>query len=110
MTPEPPDIPGWSNLFGSVRTDKTPEQVAALFGAAGWRVRRCSWADYEVFSPFAELVIEARNPVLVHGPVADVLGNVGRITGPLAGAGLGYSFECYDGDRNLIGLVTSPTS
>ena len=109
-TNDRPDIPSEPNLFGSLDTDLMPERVAALFEAAGWTVRRCARTDYEVFAPFAELVIEGRNPVLIHGPVADVLANVGRVAEPLTRARLGYSFECYGTDRELLRTVTSRTS
>jgi hypothetical protein len=96
------DFPDESNLFGSLQTSLSREQVARLFAPFGWEIRRCGWTDYEVHCDFAELVIEGENPVLIHGPVADLLANLPRIIEPLAVAGVPFSLECYDANRELI--------
>jgi hypothetical protein len=75
---------------------------ARLFERLGWRVRKCSWTDYEIRSPFAELVIEAESPILLHGPVAEVEANVGQILAPLREAGVGYTAECYSAGGDLL--------
>jgi hypothetical protein len=66
------DVPDCSNFYSSLHTSLSREQVAGLYGAIGWRVRKCSWVDYEVISDWADLVIEAERPILMHGPVADL--------------------------------------
>jgi hypothetical protein len=96
------DWPDESNLFGSLQTALSRERVAGLFASFGWEARKCSWTDYEVVCDFAELVIESENPILIHGPVADLLANLPRIIEPLARAGVAYSLECYDENRGLI--------
>ena len=88
-------IPNGSNFFSSLHTDLSREQVAGLYGALGWRVRKCSWVDYEVFSDWAELVIEAESPILMHGPVADLPARVEELVAPLRAAGVSFTAECY---------------
>jgi hypothetical protein len=66
------EVPDSSNFFSSLHTTLSRKQVAWLYGALGWRVRKCWWVDYEVISDWAELVIEAESPILMHGPVADL--------------------------------------
>ena len=95
-------IPDSTNVFGLVSTSRSPADVATLFPANVWRIRKCSWTDYEAISEFAELVIEASDPVLIHGPVADPANNVPRVIAPLESAGLSGSFECYTADGALL--------
>ncbi|MBP3961071.1 hypothetical protein J8F10_38105 [Gemmata sp. G18] len=101
-----PALPDESNVFGSLHTSRSPEFVARAFARSGWDVRKCSWTDYEITCEFAELVIErsAVEPeyVLIHGSVADVRANLPRVTEPLAAAGIPYSLECYNAERDLI--------
>jgi len=96
------DFPDEPNLFGSLETPLTWEWVAKLFAPFGWVVRKCSWTDYEVYCDFAELVIESENPILIHGPVTDLFANLPRIIKPLSHAGVSYSLECYDENRELV--------
>jgi hypothetical protein len=96
------ELPDRTNFYSSVQTDLQPEAVARLFAPPVWSVRKCSWTDFEAVSEFAEVVIESSNPVLVHGPVADVTVNGRRIVEPLVAAGLSGSFECYDEVHTLI--------
>jgi hypothetical protein len=91
-----------SNLFGELDTTLPKEQVARLFAPFGWTVRKSSWTDYMVRCDFAELVLDCDHPILIHGPVADLLANLPRIIEPLAAAGVAYSLECYDENRELI--------
>jgi hypothetical protein len=89
------DIPNSSNFFSALYTTMSREQVANLYGALGWRVRKCTWVDYEVFSDWAELVIESESPILMHGPVADLLARVEELVAPLRTAGITFTAECY---------------
>jgi hypothetical protein len=95
------DIPDFTNFYCSVHTQKGPGEIARVF-VPDWRVRNCSWTDYEAQSDFAEVVIESSDPVLVHGPVSNVLVNSLRIIELLAAAGLSGTFECYDESDALI--------
>lgn len=65
------NLPDRTNFYYSVQTVLQLEAVARLFAAPVWSVRRCSLTDFEAVSPFAEVVIESSNPVLVHGVVAE---------------------------------------
>lgn len=96
------ELPGLTNICCSVQTALRPEAIAKRFAPPVWRVRKCSWTDFEAVSDFAEVVIESSNPVLVHGPVADVTVNSLRVVEPLIAAGFSGSFECYDESDVLI--------
>ena len=96
------DIPDGSNFFASLHTSLSRGQVAELFAPPGWQVRRCSSTDYEVIGPFAELVIEAESPILLHGPVADVHENAERVLATLRHAGVAYTAESYDAEGGLL--------
>lgn len=96
------ELPDRTNFYSSIRTGAQPDAIARLFVAPVWHVRTCSWTGFEAVSAFAELVIESSNPVLVHGPVADVTVNGPRVIEPLVAGGLSGSFECYDDAGSLI--------
>jgi hypothetical protein len=96
------EMPDYSNFYSGLYTVLSREQVASLYGALGWRVRRCSWTDYEVFGPWAELVIEAESPILMHGVVADVLDRAQELLAPLRQAGISFTAECYGPDGELL--------
>jgi hypothetical protein len=95
-------IPESSNFFASLPTASSRRHVVGLFSPPTWSVRKWSWTDYEVTSPFAELVVEAESPILMHGPVADVESNVDRILAPLRAAGVAYTAECYDAGGEML--------
>lgn len=94
-------IPDSSNFFASLYTTRSRGAIAELFGPT-WIVRKRSWTDYEVRSPFADLIIEAESPTLLHGPVAEVEANADRILATLRAAGIGYTAECYDDAGELL--------
>ncbi len=98
------NIPDTSNFFSSLHTSLSREEVAGLYGALGWRIRRCSWTDYEVFGPWCELIIEAEAPILMHGPVADVVTRADELVAPLRAAGVRFTAECYgpEPERELL--------
>ena len=91
-------IPNFSNFYSSLHTGLTREQVARLYGALGWQVRKCSSVDYEVRSYWAELVTEAESPILMHGPVAELLDRAEELVAPLRAAGVAFTAECYGPD------------
>jgi hypothetical protein len=88
-------VPDSSNFFSSLDTTMSREQVAGLYGDLGWRIRKCSQMDFEVISDWAELVIEAESPILMHGPVADLQARAEELVAPLRDAGVAFSAECY---------------
>jgi hypothetical protein len=98
------EVPDGSNFFSALYTRLTPAQVAGLYGALGWRVRKCSWVDYEVISDWAELVIDDTSPVLMHGPVAGLPDRAEELVAPLRAAGVAFTAECYgpDPERALV--------
>jgi len=89
------NVANTSNFFSSLHTSLSREQVAALYGALGWQVRKCSWVDYEIVSDWAKLVIEAESPILMHGPVADLPARVEELVAPLRASGISFTAECY---------------
>jgi hypothetical protein len=74
-------IPESSNFFASLSTTRSRRSVAGLFTPPTWVVRKCGWADYEVNGSFADFVIEAESPTLLHGSVADVVAKADQILG-----------------------------
>ena len=95
-------IPDTTNFYSSLHTDLSRETVAWLYGELGWQVRKCSWTDYEVIGPWCELIIEAESPILMHGPVADLLDRVEELVAPLRLAGISFTAECYDPAGELL--------
>lgn len=102
-------IPNSSNFFSSLNTRLSRKQVAALYKSLGWQVRKCSWADYEVRSNWAELVIESESPILMHGPVADLPARAEDLVAPLRTADVSFTAECYgpEPDNVLILKIAS---
>lgn len=60
-------IPDATNLFCTVATDLSREEVAGAFVAAGWAQRRRGLGEHELSSDFAELVLDGNDPLLLHG-------------------------------------------
>jgi hypothetical protein len=96
------DIPSHTNFSSALHTGSSRRRVAELYRPLGWEVRKCGWSEYEMRCPFAELVIEAESPFLMHGEVADVITNAERILAPLREAGVSYSAEIYDEQGELL--------
>jgi hypothetical protein len=93
---------GGTSLHCALRTTLSKDAIAALYGMRGWQVRKCAWTDYEVRCGWAELVIDAESPVLMHGLVADVLAHMDEILEPLRTASIPFVAECYDMDMTLL--------
>jgi len=96
------DLPETSNFYSCLCTRLTKEQVAELFRPLATKIRKCGWDEFEVFCPWAELVIEGDTPILLHGPVADVLRNAERLFALLRAVGISYSGECYSETGELL--------
>ncbi len=96
------ELPNASNFHCALRTNLSRQQVAELFRPLATTIRKCAWDEYEVHCPWAELIVEAESPVLLHGAVADVLANAARLLAPLQEAGVVYTAECYDEDGELL--------
>jgi hypothetical protein len=56
-------------IDGEVLSAHGGETVVRAFETAGWRVRKCTWVDWEVRSDGAELVIEATEPPVFYGRI-----------------------------------------
>ena len=93
-------------LLGSLVASLSKKQVAELYEAAGWSVRKCAVDDYEIQCSWAELVIDGDMPIVLHGPVGNIVANAKRILQPLREAGVVYTAECYGEDRTLLEQFT----
>lgn len=96
------NIPDSSNFFSMLTTKKSREEIAHLYGASGWHIRECSREDFEVCCEWAELIIDGESPLLLHGPVAEVMKNLPAILQPLDEAGVKYQGECYGENKELL--------
>lgn len=94
------NIPDSSNFFSSLHTTLSREQVAKLYAALGWKLRKCAWEDYEVVTDWAELIVESETPILMHGPVAGLLDRVEELVAPLRTSGIKFTAECYGPEPN----------
>lgn len=103
------NVPDSSNFFSSLHTSLSRKEVAGLYGALGWRIRKCTWVDYEVISSWAELVIESEGPILMHGPVADLPARAEELVAPLRAAGVSFTAECYGPEPNCELLLELKT-
>jgi hypothetical protein len=63
------DLSLGNNVGGYLPSALDARQVAAACHAAGWRVRKSSWTEYEVEHTFAELEIFPETPVRFRGIV-----------------------------------------
>jgi len=77
-------------------------RVARLYERLGWEVRKSGWAESEMRSPVAELVVQAESPVLLHGLVLGDLDTVESVLAPLREAEAVFEGECYDGSGKLL--------
>jgi hypothetical protein len=93
------------HFYSVLHTDRSPAQIAELYRPRGWRVGKASWFDYSLVCEWADLVIEDAGYLLMHGPLADAVGNADQILAPLRDAGVRYEAEFYDGDHELLHQV-----
>ena len=96
------DLPEGPNFYSALETSLSRERIAELFRSLGFAVRKCSWVDYEIRSDWAELVIEAEGPILMHGSIANAAVNVERVLARLRAAGIEHFGECYDENGELL--------
>lgn len=88
-------LPDRANSSCEVHTELSRKQLAKLYSAAGWEVRKCSFVDFEVETDWEELVIEAESPIPINGLVADVVSHADDLVSPLRAARVEFSAECY---------------
>ena len=98
------EIPELPNFFSSLHTALSKAQIAELYGVLGWRVRKSSWEDYQVECDWAELLIEASSPILMHGFVFDIANRADALVAPLRAAPVVFTAECYgpEPDKRLL--------
>jgi hypothetical protein len=89
------ETPNFANFYSTLETALSKKQIADLYGAIGWHVRKCTYVDYEITSDWAELIIEADSPILMHGAVADLPARAEEAVSPLRNANIGFVAECY---------------
>jgi hypothetical protein len=89
------EIPARSNFFSSLSTPMSCRQVSQLYEKNGWSVRKCSLSDYEISSDWAELVLESKSPLLLHGTVADLQDRIEELLAPLRAADIPFTAEYY---------------
>ncbi len=94
-----------SNFYASIDTRLRRQEIARLFVASGWSTRKCGFHEYELGSDFAELVLEADGPFLLHGLVRDVLTNAHQIATVLRKADIQFVLECYSEDGTLMAEI-----
>ena len=96
-------IPDSSNFFASLNTALNHIELAKLFEKQGWAIYEPDDCFHvEVMCEWGELIIESCSPVLLHGPVAEVLTNADHILSVLRNAKIPFSAECLDEDDNIL--------
>lgn len=88
-------LPDGSTFFAVLHPQRPREDVAALYRALGWRVRRCGHEAFELTCPWADLVLDGDGPLLLHGPVADGAARLEEVVAPLRQALIGFRAEAY---------------
>jgi hypothetical protein len=97
-----------ASFHSVLQTGKSPEQVAQLFAAVGWSVRKCSWVDYQLACEWAEFVLSPGPPMLLHGPLDDPLIRTEAVLSPLRAGGVAFEAEFYDADNQLTQRFIGP--
>lgn len=95
-------MPEQIDFAACLRTTRSTRRIARLFRPPIWEVGKCAWYDYEILSPFAELVLEADSPALLHGWLTNYHVNVELVFALLRSAEIAYSGECYSSSGELL--------
>lgn len=83
-------------------TELSPFQVAEKFRNIGWRLRKCSWDEYEIRSEYAELIIHSARPILMSGEILESRNGAESILSSLRESGIGCDAELYDEGNQMI--------
>lgn len=96
--PEAPsdELPEATNFYAMLHTSLPPRDVAELYRAHGWMVRKCGWNEFELQTSWCCLVVEGSSPVLMHGLVADVMRRVDSLLKPARSVDIEVEAECLD--------------
>ena len=95
-------MPEKIDFAACLHTTRAKHRIVRLFQPPIWKVRKCDWYDYELTSPFAELVMEAESPILLHGWLMDDQINVEEILASLRSLEIAYSGESYSPSGELL--------
>lgn len=85
-----------NNVCGFLLSAVSAPDAAHAFYAAGWRVRKSSWTEFEVEHTYAELELFSETPVRFRGVV--VPGRIHELLSALSALGLSYTVELEDQD------------
>lgn len=102
-------LPDSSNFFATIFTEKSKAEIAQLYKSAGWKLRKCTFTDFEISQDWASIVIDGNDNILMHGVVADVEERVAKLMTPLQQHAIAYCAEFYDVDENLEATFTFPS-
>ena len=95
------DIRG--RIYGTVDVE-TSQLAANILLQAHWAVRKAGHYEFEVRSDDAEIYIEGRAPVLIHGPAGDAVRLARRLCETFSSANIACSFEVYE-SKTLIDTI-----
>jgi hypothetical protein len=90
------------SLHATLVTTRSRQEIARLFAEQGLSARKCGWDEYEVRRADADLVIEADDPILLHGAVADARRDAAAIAAILCAAEILFAIETYDEGGTMI--------
>jgi hypothetical protein len=96
------NVPGELHFFSCLHTTLSRAQVADLYRAIGWLVRKCGRTEYEVIASWCDLVIESESPILMHGTATRALANAEELLAPLRAAGISFTADFYSADGGLL--------
>ena len=95
-------MPEMIDFAACLRTTRSTRRIARLFRPPIWEVGKCAWYDHEITSPFAELVMEADSPILLHGWLMDYQVNAEQVFALLRSVEIAYWGECYSPSGELL--------
>ncbi|MFD5463081.1 hypothetical protein ACFWIQ_09680 [Kitasatospora sp. NPDC127059] len=90
------DLDLGNNVGGFLHSALSAPDVAQAFYAAGWRVRKSSWTEFEVEHAYAELELFPATPVRFRGVV--VPERIDELLSAFTTLGLSYTVELEDQD------------
>jgi len=100
------ELPEGSNLYATLHGSLTAPQVVELFVASGWSTRKSGRDSHELRSNQGELVLEAQDPLLLHGALTNVLENAPRVADVLRQADIKFALECYGPNGELLAEIS----
>jgi len=78
-------------------------RVAEVFSNNGWRLRKCSWTDFELENDWSVLILEGEEKQpLMNGMVMYDKTNTDKLDAALAVLEGQFAYEFYDENQNLL--------